>query len=119
MYFFAGTLIMGLVAALGAFPTVDDDKPKHDIKEIMDLAHKKGLLKKVVSGQADGEQKKVLLGLYVDLAKNKPPKGEEGDWKERTEAIVTAAKAVVEDKEDAPKKLAAATKCMDCHSRDK
>src|SRR6516164_7790345 len=71
----------------------DDPKP---IKEIMGKAHKDGLLKKVSSGKASGDEKKELLALYEDLAKNKPPMGDEADWKTRTEAMVKAAKAVVD-----------------------
>ena len=95
----------------------DDPKP---IKEIMGKAHKDGLLKKVSSGKASDDEKKELLALYEDLAKNKPPMGDEADWKTRTEAMVKAAKAVVDtgDKKSETA-LGKTVNCAACHKLHK
>jgi hypothetical protein len=106
------------LAGVCAYAAADDVK---DIETIMDKAHKgkPSLYKQVVTGKADKEQKEELLSLYTDLGKNKPPKGTEADWKKRTDAIVTAAKAVVADKPDSLKALAAAVNCKACHEAHK
>lgn len=94
------------------------DKPKNEIKDVMQKAHKDGLLKKVTSGKADDGEKKELLALYEDLAKNDPPKGEKEAWKKKTTTIVAAAKEVAEGKKS-EKKLQGAVNCMACHKEHK
>lgn len=96
-----------------------DDKPKYTTKEVMKLAHgKEKLLNKVVEGKASDEEKKKLLELYEEMGKNKPKpgKGDAETWKKLNDAIITAAKDVVEGKEGSADALKKATKCGDCHS---
>lgn len=95
-----------------------DDKPKNEIKDVMQKAHKDGLLKKVVSGKGDDADKKDLLALYEDLAKNEPPKGDKAAWAKKTKPIVTAAKEVADGKKS-EKKLQTAVNCMACHKEHK
>jgi hypothetical protein len=116
-YFVLATLTLGVLGGLAAYQAADTDKPKYDIETIMGKAHegKDSLLKKVVSGKANADQKKELLSLYEDLAKNKPEKGSQDDWKKRTTVMVGAAKEMVEDKPEAGKKLAKAVNCKGCH----
>ncbi len=120
-YFMMAVLSVGLLAGLGMFRAADD-KPKYTIEEIMEKAHKptkSSLFVQVKTGKASAEQKKELLSLYQDLAKNKPEKGELSDWKKRTDALVKAAKDVVADKEGADKQLAKAASCKSCHELHK
>jgi hypothetical protein len=116
-HFVLATLTLGVLGGLATYQAADSDKPKYTIEEIMGKAHegKNSLFKKVVSGKADADQKKELLSLYEELAKNKPEKGSQDDWKKRTTAMVGAAKEVVADKPDAGKKLAKAVNCKGCH----
>jgi hypothetical protein len=120
-YFMMAVLTVGLAAGLGVFQAADEAKPKDDIEEIMEKAHKpakKSLLDKVRSGKANEAEKKQLLALYEDLAKHPAPKSDKGsaaDWKKRTGAIVKATKDVVADKENANKALAKAVACKSCH----
>ena len=116
-HFVLATLALGALGGLATYQAADSDKPKNTIEEVMEKAHKgkESLYKKVVSGKANADQKKELLGLYEDLAKNKPEKGSQDDWKKRTTAMVGAAKEVVEDKPDAGKKLAKVVNCKGCH----
>ena len=86
-----------------------EDKPKHTIKEVMKLALKGPLNKKVAEGKASDDEKKQLVELYESLAANKPPKGDEADWKKRTEALLDAAK-----KADGMA-LGKASNCKACH----
>ena len=96
-----------------------DDKPKYTTKEVMKLAHgaKEKLLHKVTEGKASDEEKKKLLELYEEMGKNKPKpgKGDAETWKKMNDAIITAAKGVVEGKEGSAEALKKATKCGDCH----
>jgi hypothetical protein len=118
-YFLTATLALGLIASVYANRAEDTEQPKHTIKEIMNLANKKGLFKKVVDGKASEDEKKDLAALYADLGKNKPKKGSEDSWKEKTDALAAAAKAVAEDKPDALVALKKAGACKDCHSAHK
>jgi hypothetical protein len=95
------------------------DKPKYTTKEVMQKAHKGGLMKKVSEGKATPEEKKQLLEFYEALAANKPSKGDEADWKVKTSAIVAAARAAAEGEAGAAEKLAATVKCMECHQAHK
>jgi hypothetical protein len=117
-HFVLATLTLGALGGVAAYQAADGEKPKHTIEEIMGKAHEgkqKSMFSKVVTGKASGDQKKELLSLYEDLAKNKPPKGSPEDWKKRTTAMVGAAKEVVADKPDAGKKLAKVVQCKACH----
>jgi hypothetical protein len=117
-YFVLATLVLGALGGLATYQAADSDKPKYTIEEIMGKAHEgkqNSLLSKVASGKANADQKKELLSLYEELAKNKPEKGSQEDWKKRTTAMVSAAKEVVEDKPDAGKKLAKTVNCKGCH----
>jgi hypothetical protein len=120
-YFVLASLTLGVLGGLATYQAADSDKPKYTIEEIMGKAHegKNSLLKKVVGGKANADQKKELLSLYEDLAKNKPEKGSQDDWKKRTTVMVGAAKEVVANKPDAGKKLAKAVNCKGCHSLHK
>ena len=116
-YFVLASLTLGVLGGLATYQAADSDKPKYTIEEIMGKAHegKNSLLKKVVSGKANADQKKELLSLYEDLAKNKPEKGSQDDWKKRTTVMVGAAKEVVANKPDAGKKLGKTVNCKGCH----
>jgi len=111
-----GCLVLGMsgVAQEGA-------KPKYTIKQVMKTAHAKmtGLKDKVVAGTATAEEKKSLLEHYEALAANKPPKGDEADWKAKTAALVAAAKDAVDGKEGAAAALGKASNCGACHMAHK
>ena len=62
---------------------------------------KGGLTKKVAEGKATDEEKKQLAGLFAALDDNKPPKGEQASWDEKTDALVDAANDVLAGKEGA------------------
>ena len=118
-YYVVSALVLGIVGvtAQSAF----EEAPKNTIKDVMKKAHKgkdkesDPLCKTVTTGKGTADQKKELLSLYEDLAKNKPPKGDEAAWKEKTAAIVAAAKDVVAGKDGAEKALGKAIACGACH----
>jgi hypothetical protein len=103
--------------AMLTFTTGAQEKPS--IKEVMKVAMKGGLTKKVASGEATEEEKKKLAGLFAALHENKPPKGEQGSWDEKTQALVTAANDVLAGKEGSGANLQKAANCMGCHSEHK
>ncbi|HMC10595.1 MAG TPA: hypothetical protein VKH44_04870 [Pirellulaceae bacterium] len=91
------------------------EKAKYTTKEVMQKAHKGGLMKKVSEGKASDDEKKQLVEFYVALDANKPQKGDDAEWKVKTSAIVAAARAAAEGQQGAAEKLAATVKCMECH----
>lgn len=96
------------------------DEEKVTIKQVMQKAHKAGLLKDlVVKGDATDEQKAELLKLYKGLAANKPPKGDAESWKTKTKALVDAAQAAVDGKDNAVQLLTKASNCKACHDAHK
>jgi hypothetical protein len=118
-YFLSAALGLGMIANVFATKPEDTEKPKHTIKEIMDLAHKKGLYKKVVMGNASADDKTELASLYSDLVKNTPEKGSPESWKEKAEAVASAAKDVAADKPDSIAALKKANNCGGCHKAHK
>lgn len=114
-------LSLGLAALFlsAGYVGAQDAKPKYTIKEVMKLAHKEKLLNKVTDGKGSTEDKKKILGLYEEMAKNTPAKGDKENWKKLNDAIVAAAKDVVEGKDGGIEALKKATKCGDCHSAHK
>jgi hypothetical protein len=112
---FSAACIFALCAtalALSPFARAQDDKPKMTIKEAMKL-HKDKINEKMVKGTATDEEKKKLQEAYEAMGKNKPPKGDEKEWKTKTDALVKAIKD--NDKEA----YAKAVNCMACHSAHK
>jgi hypothetical protein len=107
---------VALLAFTGLTLMGADDKPKYTIKEVMKGAHKSGLYRKVAEGKADKEEKEKLVAMYEALTKNKPPKGEEMEWKKKTEAMLAAAKGCLKDEKEAGAKLTTLVNCRTCHA---
>jgi len=105
----AGSLVLFGAALLLDGAAVGGEK-EVTIKIVMQKAHKGGLLGKVLSGKATAEEKKELVNYYEAMVKLKPPQGEEAAWKEKTKALLAAAKG-----EDTAA-LKKASNCGACHS---
>ena len=92
------------------------DKPK-SIKEVM-VAHKgkDSLIEKIKGGKGTDDDAKKLVGMYEALVTFKAPQGDEKGWKDKTEALLAAAKEVAEKKAGAVDKLKTASDCKACHS---
>jgi hypothetical protein len=119
-------LVAGVVLAFGwlaltVVTTAEEAaKPKYTIKQVMKAGHAKGALKdKVAEGKATDEEKVALIAYYEALAANKPKKGSDESWKEKTTALVAAAKEAAEGKEGAGEKLKTASNCAACHKEHK
>jgi hypothetical protein len=115
-------MVAGLAVTLGLVLCVNAPRAGDGttIKDVMKKAHNKktGLLFKVAGGTASDDEKKELYKLYVALSKQKPPKGDEADWKERTGKMVSAAKAAETDAK-AAKTLTKLANCGACHGKHK
>jgi hypothetical protein len=94
-------------------------EPKHKIKAVMKKCMAGGLCKKVASGKASEAEQKELLEMFQSLAANKPPRGEEKSWNEKTKSLVDAAQAVVDGKDGAGAQLQKAANCKACHDNHK
>ena len=115
------TVAVVAVAAICVVSMVRAEEKK-TIKEVMKAAHVGGnnsLLFKIAGGKGEKEDAEKLLALYKDLASNKPPRGEEAAWKERTEKIIKEAEAVVKGEKGAGNKLRMAANCANCHNAHK
>jgi len=106
-------LLLAATAGFVASAWAADEKPKFTIKEVMKL-HKDKLNEKFAKGEATKEEKDKLLEGYEALLKNKPPKGDEKDWKAKCEALV---KAVKDDDKEAYKKAVSCKACHDDHKK--
>ncbi len=107
--FAAAGLLMGAAWAQG-------DEPK-SIKDVMVAVHKgkDSTISKVKDGKGTEDDNKKLVKMYEFLATQKAPKGDEKSWKDKTEALVAAAKDLVDKKDGALDKVKAASNCKACH----
>lgn len=117
-----------LIASLVAFVAVpaavslqadDDDAPKYTIKKVMTDGMKAGLHKKVISGDATDEEKKVLMEMAKSLKMYEPKKGTVESWNKHVDALIKASTAAVEGEDGAGDMLKAATNCKACHDAHK
>jgi hypothetical protein len=119
-YCLLAALSVSLIGVSVAEEKKEDKKPL-EIKAIMKKAHTpaaKGedpLCKKFATGKTSEAETKDILSMYEDLAKAKPPKGDEDSWKKKTTALLTAAKDVAAKKDGAADDFKKALNCMACH----
>jgi hypothetical protein len=92
----AGSILaLSMFFVIGSNGAADKDKkePKYKIADVMKIAMKGGLCGKVAKGDASDEEKAKLVELFTALSQNTPPKGDADSWKEKTGALLKAAKA--------------------------
>jgi hypothetical protein len=93
------------------------DKPKFTISEVMQQAHKGGLLKMVQEGKANADDAKLLVEYYTALTQNKPPMGDEKAWAKQTKTMLDGAKLYASGKKDeGAAALKKSINCMNCHA---
>lgn len=106
----------GVLLGAGHSPqAAETETPKNSIAEVMKSGMKQQRWKKLVSKDATEAEKKELLELFEDLAKNKVPAGDAKDWEKKTTELVDAAKAAIKDGADAEERLQKAVNCAACH----
>jgi hypothetical protein len=111
----AGGLCAG-VAALAA-----EAEKIMTVKEFMSKYHKAPqgtptTTQKAQDGKASKEELKELVKGYTDVSKNKPPKGDEASWKEKTTKLVAAITALEKGEDGALAKYKEAVNCRACHT---
>ena len=113
--------IVMCVSAVGVALAADDaaGEPAHSIKDVMKLAHKDGLLKKVLAGDASQEEKLKLLDYYISLVQCEPPKGDIQSWHNLAGRSALAAAKMAVGRDGAAEELKAATNCAACHDAHK
>ena len=108
------------VALLCGVAVADKGKDsKYSTEDIMKKGFKGGLVGKVVKGEASEADQKLVIEMLESLAKNPPHKGSEESWKEKTTALVKAAKETVDGKKGAADTLKKAMNCKACHDEHK
>ncbi len=112
-WMFFGMTFLFTIATVSGIALAQDHSAT--IKKVMKVAMKGALLKTVASGKASDKQKEELLALFKDLAKAKPPKGDEASWKKKTDALVDGAQNEVNGKPGAGVQLKTAANCKACH----
>lgn len=93
--------------------------PKYSIEEVMEKAHKDGLLQKVADGEATAEEKALLLDLYLSLLESDPPMGDAAGYRAKSAEAVVAAARVVVGREGAEAEIKRAVNCAACHKEHK
>jgi hypothetical protein len=111
---FVCAVLGAFIAGLGMFAVAQDPKFEK-IADVMDKAHKSKLHIKVADGKASDDEEKLLIIGYEFLAKQKPPKGDQKSWDEKTKALVDAAKEAAKDDKVGGPKLKKAADCAACH----
>ena len=113
-----GSLVLAVATGSGVMAFNNPFAAK-TVKEVMKIAHKDGLKKKIESGSASDEEKKQLLDLYIDMLEGEPKKGDKAEFLAKVNAMVVSAAKVVLGKEGAIDELKKTADCMACHSKHK
>ena len=119
---FVGSLVAAAVCAGGVLAVNNNAAPKAEpksVKEVMKLAHKEGLLKKILAGGATDDEKKKLFDLYIDMAEGEAKKGDKAEWKTAANAAALSAGKVVLGREGAIAELTKTSDCKACHDKFK
>src|SRR5882672_2854836 len=102
--------------APGAAPAAAPAAGFASIKDVMALHKgKESFLANILAGKGTDDDLKKLVSAYEVMAAQKPPKGDEANWKTLTAAALGAAKEAQAKKDGALDKLKAATNCKACH----
>lgn len=88
-----------------------------DIKQVMAQHKKDGLLDKVLNESSDEADRRKLVELYEFLVTAPPLKGDAKSWRQRTNALLNAARKMVQSQDETTLLgLKNASNCRACHS---
>lgn len=102
-----------------AFKGAGGKKPGGQAPAAGEKPKKPSLVEKAVGGNATPDELKSLLGYCQDLAKAKPPKGDQKDWDTRCADLVSSVEAIQKGDKSASAKLKSAANCKACHELHK
>ncbi len=117
--------IVACAVAGGLFLGTSQAAEKKDpIKEAMKLYHKAPegtdpTCKKALEGKASADDLKKLVAAYKEMAKTKPPKGDDASWKDKMTKLVAAAEGLGKGGAEASAKYKEAVNCKACHTAHK
>jgi hypothetical protein len=119
-YWLMAALAVSLVGVSVAEEKKEDKKPE-TIKDVMKKFHSapKGeqkMCEKFAAGKTTEDETKDILSAYEALGKFKPPKGDEAAWKDKTTALLNAAKDLANKKEGSKDAFSKAVACAACHA---
>ncbi len=116
-----GFLVTAVVAAGSVALAVNSTKVAgtKTVKEVMKIAHKDGLHKKILGGMGTDDDKKQLLDLYLDLVEGEPKKGDKAEFKVQASAAMASAARVMLGREGAIDELKKTSDCKSCHDKFK
>lgn len=124
------TALVALGAMVAANVSLAEDKKEEEkkpmsIHDVMEKGFKggKSLLRVVTNTKKESskEENEKFLGMLKDMAKQKPPKGDEESWKKLTAELVEPAEKIVKGEDVEKNKLALkkAANCGKCHKAHK
>ncbi len=109
-------IVIGAVQTIGIAQADKEVKnAKHEIKQVMQKAHKDKLRDKILKGDASQQEKLDLLDLYISLVENDPPTGDIESWHKLAGGVALAAAKVAVGRDGATAELRKATNCGACH----
>jgi len=113
---FSAALLAGV--AFLPLAVAETKKAKYTVQEVMKAIHKgeDNIGKRAVKGVASKEDITRLAEYYESLPLNDPPRGEMGSWKEKTGALVKAARALKAGEPGAVEVYKNAANCKACHT---
>jgi hypothetical protein len=113
-------VFVALLLAIALIPIAfaEGKKPKYSVKEVMKETHKgqDNIGKRAAGGVASREEIAKLAEYYEALPLNEPPKGEMSSWREKTAAMVKAARALKAGDSGAAQAYKNAANCKACHT---
>lgn len=113
--------LAALVAVLAPSRVFSDKLEGHGaaVRKVMADAHKSGLLKKVLGGEASDEEKGKLLEAYVMMYEAKKPAGDDESWTNKTGDLMVSAARMVLGEDGATASLEKTSNCGGCHKAHK
>lgn len=121
------TAIIAAIVAVGTTTTIlhaADDLSKRqpkDIEDVMKWAHKgkDSIAAHVRDGNGTPDEINTLIRFYKFMAKQKAPRGDAADWKEKTEALLKATEDLKKNEPGAVEAYKKAVNCKACHDAHK
>ena len=116
MKYVAGFLIICFAAGLFLLGQEAQGQGKYSIGEVMKIAFKGGLFKKVAEGDASVEENNKLIDLFKSMLQETPPQGDVQQWKAKTAALLGyAQRTALGNRQAANALLKAGGACKSCH----
>lgn len=115
-----GVTVLGALAFV-PLAMAEGKKAKHTVKDVMKEIHKgeDNIGKRAIKGEASKQDLAKMVEYYESLPANEPPRGELASWKEKTGALVKAAKALNAGQAGAAEAYKNAANCKACHNAHK